>query len=420
MTGPRAALLAVGNELLAGDIVNGNAAVLGQALAGIGIPVVAQAVVGDDIAAIAAALRSLIAVAEVVVTCGGLGPTQDDVTREGLARAAGIPLDRDEALENQLRQRLGARGHAVPAINLRQADRPRGARALHNPVGTAPGLRLVLGDRLVYALPGVPHELAALLDAEVLADLKASLPALPVVARRTVRTVGLWESAVAEALAPEVTRVAGSPVIAFLASGGQTRVVVTGIGPDLASAEALVAPTVAYARQALGAAVYDADSLEAEVVGLLRARGATVACAESLTAGMVAGTLAAVPGASAVLRGGVVAYATDLKESLLDIPSSELARHGVVSAATAEAMACGVARRCGATHGLALTGVAGPDPLEGHPPGTVFVAVSSPQGPTVASVRLPGDRARIRGYAVTAGLAALRQALLAQPPAGSC
>jgi nicotinamide-nucleotide amidase len=408
----RAALVAVGDELLAGEKVNGNGALLGEQLAATGIPVRAQLVVGDDIDDIAAAVRYAAALAPVVIVCGGLGPTQDDLTREGLALAVGVPLERDPALEQALRERFAALGRTdVPAMNWRQADLPRGATPMANPAGSAPGLLLPFGDRVIYALPGVPRELTALWHAAVAPDLRRRYPSRPVVLRSTLRTVGLWESAVAAALEPEVRRTAGSPQVAFLASGGETRVVVTATGADLAAAQALAAPTLAFARQALGEAVYDGPSLQAEVIALLIAAGATVACAESLTAGMVAARLADVAGASAALRGGVVAYATDLKARLLQVPAAVLAAHGPVSEPTARAMAIGVAASCSATYGLALTGVAGPQHQDGHPPGTVHLAVAGPAGVLTRALTVPGDRAAVRGLATTAALALLRTAL---------
>ncbi len=379
--GPRAAVLAVGAELLRGEVVDTNSAVVGEALASAGIPVVMVAAVADDAGAIAAALLDLLRRAEVVLVGGGLGPTQDDVTRAGVARAAGVALVRAAGTD----------------LESRQLDLPAGAVPLPNDVGTAPGLRLEVGAAVVYALPGVPRELAAMLAAEVLPDLGRRFPDLAAIERRTVRTVGLRESEVARRLAGVFARCE----VAFLAAGGEVRVVLTGADDEIEDA----------ARTALGDAVYDAPSLEAAVVSALAAAGRTVACAESLTAGLLAGRLAAVPGASAVLRGGVVAYATDLKASLLRVPAAVLARDGAVSQACARAMAAGVAALCGADHGVALTGVAGPDPQEGHPPGTVCVGLHGPAGTTSVSLLLPGDRPSVRASAVTAALALLRREL---------
>lgn len=376
-TRPVAGVLAVGAELLRGEVVDGNAAVIGRALDGAGIPVVAHVATPDDDSAIAAGLAYLLARVEVVVCSGGLGPTQDDVTREGLAQAAGVALVRS----------------AAGGLEGRQQDLPAGASVLPNPVGTAPGFRLAIGDRVAYALPGVPHELAAMLDAAVLPDLAATFPGRPTVVRTSVRTVGVRESRVAELLGPLGRRCE----VAYLAGGGEVRVVLTGAtAAEIAEARAVLAPWS-----------YDGPSLEAAVVATLRSAGLTVACAESLTAGLLAGRLAAVPGASAVLRGGIVAYATDLKAALLDVPADVLAADGAVSEACARAMADGVAVRCGADIGVALTGVAGPDRQEGHPAGTVCLALHGPAGTSARTLALPGDRDRVRAYAVTAALAAL-------------
>jgi nicotinamide-nucleotide amidase len=410
------ALVAIGDELLAGDQVNGNGVALGRELSANGFTVVEHQVVGDDIERIAAAVRGAASRASAVIVCGGLGPTQDDVTRDALAVAAGVAVRRDPALERQLQERFAARagaaGVVVPAMNMRQADLPVGALPLANEVGTAPGVFLFVAERPVYALPGVPSELGAMLSAVVLPDLRSRFAQRPVVVRRSLRTVGLWESAVAEALAPEVVRTAGDPQIAFLASGGETRVVVTATAPDRAVADERVDATIRFARGALGEAVYDRPSLEAEIVHLLGEAGATVACAESLTAGLLTARIANVPGASNVLRGGIVAYSTDLKSTLLGLSRSLLSERGAVSSETAAEMASGVREQCTSTYGVALTGDAGPDRQEGHPPGTVFAAIHGPAGASTRLLNLPGDRDQVRALAVTSALAMLRVALV--------
>ncbi len=230
----RAELLAVGDELLYGDIVNGNAAALGRQLADVGVTVTHSAVVGDDIETIAEAVRTALGRADAVLLTGGLGPTQDDLTREALALAAGVELRRDDFLESQLRRRFRDLRRNVPDMNYRQADLPAGAEPLPNERGTAPGIRLELLGGVAYALPGVPHEMQAMFTGSVLPDLlrRAGEPA--VVVHRVLHTSGMWESAVAEAMAPEVERLAAgglrNPTIAFLASGGQTRVRILGAG----------------------------------------------------------------------------------------------------------------------------------------------------------------------------------------------
>ncbi len=417
-------VVAVGDELLYGDIINGNAAWLGRELADVGIRLDTSVVVGDDIGRIAAAVTTALGRADAVILTGGLGPTQDDLTREGLARAAGVELVRDDFLEQLLRRRFGELGRTgatgaperrAPEMNFRQADLPLGSEALPNARGTAPGLRVPIATGVAYALPGVPHEMTEMFTASVLPDLlrRAGEPA--VVVHRVLRTAGIWESAVAEALAPEVSRVTplGNPTIAFLASGGQTRVKISARARDRAEAETIIAPVERAAREALGSAVYGSndDSLEGVVHGLLRARGATLAVAESLTGGLLAGRLTDGAGSSATFRGGVVAYATDLKESLLGVDGAVLGAHGAVSAQTAAAMASGVRDRLGATYGLSLTGVAGPDEQEGKPVGTVHLGLAGPAGVTTRSVRLPGDRPRNRAYAVVQALDLIRRTL---------
>jgi len=437
--GARAALgvevevLAVGDELLAGDITNGNAAWLSSRLADAGVPVTRHVTVADDVDVIAAAvLESLGRVAAVVVT-GGLGPTQDDLTREGLALAAGVGVRREPGLEAALRAAFSSRGRTVPEMNYRMADLPVGASSIPNPTGAAPGVLLELpgpggGPGVVYALPGVPGEMRAMVEASVAADLVARMPAPQAVVARTVRTAGLWESEVAQAMAPEVERArsAGGPVVAFLARGGQTRVKVTGTAPTVTEAEALVAPVVAFARRVLGDAVVGGgggvggagavvvdDSLEGVVVAMLRARGETLAVAESLTGGLLAGRLTDVAGASDVFVGGVTAYATRLKGSLLGVAPDVLAREGAVSPVTAVAMARGVRERLGSSWGLATTGVAGPSEQEGHPVGTVHVALAGPSGAVVTkALTLPGDRGHVRLLAVVAALDVLRRTVL--------
>jgi nicotinamide-nucleotide amidase len=400
--------VAVGDELLLGDIVNGNAAWLGVQLAAVGAPVVHSSMVGDDVGRIVTAVRRALEDADVVLLTGGLGPTVDDLTRDAVAQLAGMPLDRSAALERQLRDRFASYGYAMPDAVLRQADVPRGARPLDNPVGTAPGLRVELGERLLFALPGPPHELAAVMQGGVLAELATRSGS--VVLTRTLHCAGLGESAVAE-LVEGALAVPEGVALAYLAGGAGVRVRLTTGAPTAPQADLVLQPLVDAAAAALGEAVFgrDDDSLAGVVVHRLAAAGATVAVAESLTAGLVGAALTEVPGSSAVFRGGVQVYATDLKTALAGVPEAVLAEHGAVSEQTAVAMAQGVRERLGSTYGLALTGVAGPDPQEGHPPGTLHVAVAGPDGVRARAVRLPGDRTRVRLLAVTAALDLLRR-----------
>lgn len=402
----RGAVLAVGDELLLGDIVNGNAAWLGEALAAVGVAVVHSAMVGDDVPRLARALRRALEDADVVVVTGGLGPTGDDLTRDAVALVAGVPLDRSPEIEEQLRARFRAYGYEMPPDVLRQADVPRGATVLDNPVGTAPGLRLELDGRLVVALPGPPHELQAVARTGVLPDLARRTGT--VVTTRTLRCAGLGESNVAERVEAAV-QVPDGVDLAYLAGSGIVRVRFTTSGDP-----AVLEPLVAACDAALGDAVWghDDETLPQVVGRLLAGRGQTVATAESLTGGLVAAALSERPGSSATFRGGLVPYATDAKGVVAGVPQPVLDEHGAVSEPTARALAEGARARLYADWGLAATGVAGPDQQEGKPVGTVHVAVAGPDGTAVRTVRLPGDRDRVRALAVTTALDQLRRALV--------
>ena len=406
----RGAVLAVGDELLLGDIVNGNAAWLGEALAGVGVPVVHSAMVGDDVARLATALRRALEDADVVVVTGGLGPTSDDLTRDALALVGQAPLERSPALEQELRDRFASYGMVMPAEVLRQADVPRGARALHNRVGSAPGLRMEVGDGLVVALPGPPHEMRAVAQDALLPELAARTGT--VVTTRTLRCAGTGESAVAEVVERTV-EVPDGVDLAYLAGSGVVRVRFTTAGDP-----GVLEPLVQACAQALGEVVFgsDDDTLPGVVGRLLQQRGETVATAESLTGGLVGAALTELPGSSATYRGGLVVYATDTKAAVAGVPTALLDQAGAVSEQTARALAEGARERLGSDWGIATTGVAGPDEQEGHPAGTVHLAVAGPTGTTARSVRLPGDRERVRVLAVTVALDLLRRRLQAAAP----
>jgi nicotinamide-nucleotide amidase len=400
-----AAVVAVGDELLLGDTVNTNASWLGGQLARAGVPVVMSQMVGDDLARMQVALRRALDDADVVVVTGGLGPTSDDITREAVAVVAGVALVRDPDLVQELKDRFAAYGYPMPPQVLQQADVPVGAVAIHNPVGSAPGLRLEIGDRVLYALPGPPHELQAV-GQVMLAELQARSGSA--VHTRTVHTAGIGEPAVAE-LVEQGIEVPEDVALAYLAGGGTVRVRFT--GRDDETLRALADLTAAL----LGDHVWgrDEDRLDEVVHRELAARDATVAVAESLTGGLLGAALSRMPGSSETFRGSIVVYATDLKERLAGVPGPLLASAGAVSAETAGALAVGARERLGATYGIGVTGVAGPTEQEGQPVGTVHLAVSGPGGAAVRSLRIPGDRERVRLISVTAALDLLRKHLAA-------
>ena len=303
----------------------------------------------------------------------------------------------------------------MPERNLQQADLPEGATSLPNARGTAPGIRVDVEAGVVYALPGVPHEMEAMFATTVLPDLLSRSGSPAVIVSRVLRTAGVPESTLAELLADVVAGCerTGNPTFAFLPSGGQVRLRLTAHAATDEDAQRLIAPVEAQVRAVLGPAVYgvDDDSLDRAVHRQLAVRGATIATAESLTGGLLGATLTEMPGSSATYRGGVVSYATGAKAMLAAVAESLLAEQGPVSADVAVAMADGVRRRLDADYGLALTGVAGPETQDGHPVGTVFVGFAGRDGHRVLRRTLPGDRPRIRTYSVVAALDLARRHL---------
>jgi nicotinamide-nucleotide amidase len=401
----RGAVLAVGTELLLGDVINSNAAWLGQQLAAAGLDVVVSAALPDNHAVLVEAIQENLERMDVVVLCGGLGPTVDDLTREAIADACLRPLQRHPDIEDQLRAKFAAYGIDMPDMVLQQADVPRGAEVLDNPAGTAPGLWLEVEGTVVIALPGPPHELRAV--AEPVWPRLAQLSGT-VVTTRQVLVAGLGETAVAERVQAAIALPAGV-ALSYLAGGSIVRLRFTTSGDP-----AVLTTLVKAADEVLGDNVWghDSDTLDAVVHQLLAARRQTVAVAESLTGGLLGAALTARPGSSSTYRGGVVVYATDLKQSLGGVPADVLAQHGAVSEQTARALARGAADQLAADWGLSVTGVAGPDEQEGKPVGTVYVGVAGPAGDHAKRLRVPGDRERVRSITVTQALDQLRRHLL--------
>ena len=411
----RCEIVAVGTELLLGQIVDTNSAWLGEQLALAGIDVTHEQTVGDNLDRIVNTLELALGRADAVIVCGGLGPTQDDITRDAIAKVMGAALVPDDDVADRILERFAARGRRMPANNMRQALVPEGAVAIADPQpGTAPGLICPVGDKVIYAVPGVPYELQEIISGAVLPDLVRRAGSVAVIRSRTLRTWGDSESGLAEKLADHMLALdsagPGAPTLAFLASGIEglkVRITVKADSEDAAAR--LIAGEDEIVRSLIGDIVFgvDDETMEHAVASLLLARGLTLAVAESLTGGLVASRLVNVSGASEWFRGGVVSYASDVKYSLLDVPEGP-----VVSAAAAAAMATGVAAKLGADVGLAVTGVAGPDSQEGHPPGTVFMAVALPdQQPITVEAGLPGDRARVRQFACISLLDLLRRTL---------
>jgi len=414
----RAEVVAVGTELVLGQVVDTNSAWIGEQLAMSGIDCNFQTRVGDNIDRIASALRLALGRNEAVIVCGGLGPTQDDVTREAIASVMNVPLCRDATVLQIVRERFVPRGptRTMPANNERQADVPEGATVIPQTMGTAPGLICPVGDKVMYALPGVPYEMQDMMRRAVLPDLERRSGQVAVIRSRTLRTWGLSESGLAELVAPRVEALEdggpGVPTIAFLASGVEgIKLRLTVKAADRDSADKALDAEEAELRILVGDSVFgvDDETMEHVVGGLLLERGWTLGIAESLTGGLLAARVVGVPGASEWFRGAVVAYDAAVKQSVLGVPEGP-----VVTRDAAVVMAEGARRVLHADVGLATTGVAGPTEQEGRRVGTVVVGLALPGSVSEAvEFRLPGERERVRQLATISAFNLLRRRLSA-------
>jgi nicotinamide-nucleotide amidase len=407
----RCDVLAIGTELLLGQIVDTNSAWIGEKLAESGIDTFRHLRVGDNHARIVSSIREMLASADALVICGGLGPTPDDVTREALAEVMNVPLHRDEAIVDHIASLFGSRGRDMAANNARQADVPEGAEVIPNPIGTAPGLRCPVGHKVIYAVPGVPYEMQLMMQEHVLPDLLERSGERATIVSRTLKTWGVAESSLAELIGERV-EAQTNPTIAFLARGIEgIGVRVTAKAATAAEAAILLDAEEEALRVVLGDLVFSNDdkTMEAVVVDLLRRRGLTLGLAESLTGGLVGARICDVPGASDVFRGSVVSYAPEVKRDVLGVTAEQ-----VVSEECVVQMAEGARKVLGADVGLGVTGVAGPDPLEGQPPGTVWFGLALGDGPAEAvRVQLPGDRERVRQFSAISLMSLLRVRLVA-------
>lgn len=403
--------LAVGTELLLGQIVNSNAAEIGSRLADAGLDHYHQAVVGDNLARIAAAITAATARADALIITGGIGPTRDDITREAMAAAAGVPLEFSDDYADHLRRWWHERGRQMPETNLRQAWYPAGAELMPNPKGTAPGLRMRVGGCRVFAVPGVPAEMLPMVDEDIIPSLLAEQDARGVMVSRVLRTWGESESRVDEMLS-DLFLGSANPTVAYLASAAEIKVRLTARSSDRAGALALISPVEEEVRRRLGARVFGADDRTVERILLeqLGERGWSIGTAESATGGMIAAAITAVSGASATFVGSVVAYDRAVKEAALGVPAGLIDANGVVSEAVALAMCDGAATVLGADVVVATTGAAGPEP-HGAAVGTMVIAVRTPEDAKARTLMMPGDRERVRTYTVTSALHHVRLAL---------
>ena len=410
----RAEIVAVGTELLLGQIADTNAQWMSAQLASIGVDVIHHQAVGDNLERIVETLALASSRADVVLVCGGLGPTEDDITRDAIAVLAGVPLVFHPELEQMLHEKFRRWSSigTMPQSNLRQASVPEGARTIVPDRGTAPGLIVELeGGSRLYAVPGVPDEMREMVGGTIVPELR-TLVGGDVIASQVLRVAGMGESAVAEVLA-DLFASATNPTIAYLASMGEVKVRLTAKAPSGDAARALLGPLAAEVRARLGDVVFtDSDeSLEAAVLRLLAASGRTLACAESLTGGGVGQRLTSVPGASASFLGSAVVYTAGAKRRVLGV-SEEVLAGGTVTAGCALAMAEGALHRYGADVAMALTGAAGPAPHDGAAPGTIWVALAASDGRShTRGFVARGERDRVRRWAEQAGLDLVRRFL---------
>lgn len=411
----RAELISVGTELLLGQIIDTNATYLARLLASWGVDVLAKQTVGDNLERVRAAVSLALSRSDLVITTGGLGPTEDDLTAEAVALAAGLPMVRHEETAERIAGFFARRGRTPTESVFRQAQIPSGARVTPNRRGTAPGLMVPIGGKVVFMFPGVSAEMEVLV-ADGLVPWLAERVGDQVIRSRVLRIVGMGESLVEERVQDLVHGI--NPTVAPLAKLGEVHLRITAKGTH-AVVDGLIDHAEAGLRDRLGDAIFgvDEETLQAVVAGLLIERGLTLAIAESCTAGVLASRLTEIPGSSAFLLAGFVAYSNEAKVRDLGVDAAQIASHGAVSTEVAAAMAEGVRARTGARIGVAVTGIAGPDGgTPAKPVGMVCLAIATDAGTRAEEVRFGAEAGRvgIRHLAAQAALNLIRRDLLSR------
>jgi nicotinamide-nucleotide amidase len=409
----KAEILAVGSELLDPSRVETNAVHITRKLLEAGVEVEARITVADDLELLGSAFRAAWSRADLVISTGGLGPTEDDLTREAAAAALGRPLVREQRLVDELRQRFARYGRVMAEVNAKQADLIEGAAVMPNARGSAPGQWLESAGRLLFLLPGPPAEMTPMFEEQVLPVVRARAGG-SVIRRRILRIAGMGESDVEQIIAP-VYRAFSNPRTTILGGASEVELQLVAQAATEAEAEERIEALAAPLRAALPGRIHSEDGrqLHEVVAGLLAERKLKLALAESCTGGMLAAQLTSVPGASAFLDRACVAYANAAKVDLLGVDASLIEAHGAVSEEVARAMAEGVRRRAGADLSAAITGIAGPDGgTADKPVGLVFVALAGAAGDRVRRLHLIGDRDRVRRQACVITLEMMRRGLL--------
>lgn len=414
--GLTAAILAVGSELLTPHKTDTNSLYVTEVLNDLGIAVAFKAIVGDSRDELTAHVGHALARHRILILTGGLGPTDDDLTREVVAAHLGLPLEEDPAILDAIERRFAARGWKMPAVNRRQAMVPRGASVLANPHGTAPGLWIAHEDRVIALLPGPPREMKPMMDGDVRSRLGAIAGAVRL-QRRLVRVAGKGESAVEEIVQPIYSRwLDQSPRIetTILAGLGQVELHLVTQSEDAPAASAALDAAVAQLAVPLGADLVSTDGtvLEAVVGRMLRERGWWIGFAESCTGGLATSRMTDIAGSSEYVERSVVAYSNRAKTDLLGVPEALIAEHGAVSEPVALAMAAGIRARAGVNIGVGITGIAGPGGgTELKPVGTVCIAVDGGE-PKVRTFRFPGGRDMVKAMSANWAIDMVRRALL--------
>jgi len=412
-----AEIIAIGSELLTPFRQDTNSLYLTEKLNQLGVEVIFKTIVGDSRERLTGAASLAVSRAEVVIFMGGLGPTEDDLTREAVADALGLELRRDPAIVTSLEQRFAARGWKMATNNLKQADVISGATVLPNANGSAPG-QWMSGkydgrERIIILLPGPPHELRALFEEQCLARLRAKLPP-QFIASRELKITGLGESACDSRISP-IYKLYTDVETTILAGADEIQLHLKSRASSLEAAQSRVDQLAEKIEEELGDSVFsdNGDSMEQIVGYYLQMRNATLAVAESCTGGLLAERITSVGGSSRYFVGGAVVYSNQLKTAFADVPAELIEKHGAVSSEVAKAMAEGIRRRSGATFGLSVTGVAGPTGgSDQKPVGLVFHALASDAGTEVVERKFPGDRKRIRRFASQQALDMVRRKLM--------
>lgn len=407
-----AEIVSVGTELLLGDTVDTNAATLGGLFAELGISHTHRQTVGDNLTRLTEALKLALSRADIVVTIGGLGPTEDDLTRDGIANAFSVPLVVDESVVEHLKHLFSARGFAWTERQLRQAKRPECARPIENPYGTAPGLIAELGGKTIIAMPGPPREFGPMAAGPVREHLR-QLAGAGVIESKVLRVCGLGESVVEEKLGGLVR--SASPTVAPYAKNTEVHLRVTAHAATAVEAHRQIEPMVEQIRHILGHAVYGEGeaTLESVVLDLLRAQSQTLSVAESCSGGLLGGRLTRVAGSSDVFNGGAITYSNELKMRLLRVSERTLAECGAVSEPCAVEMAEGAREHLGSDWALSVTGIAGPGGgSDEKPVGLVYIGVAGPGESRAYKQSFGGGREAIRERSVQMALVLLRRRLL--------